>query len=139
MIYFNDFVRVSAVNKNLLTNLDAIKTFDFLKSAEVIVNEIVFSKQNLPVVSGIAKDLERLSEHTAFPMSDETNRKVVGKMIKYILNFYGYSPKDVPRSEKRIRNFSEARYFKTSQIYHKTHDAKLKVDLVIRALENQLN
>ncbi|MDF2606977.1 MAG: hypothetical protein K0S34_1172 [Bacillales bacterium] len=138
MIFFNEFIKVSPVKQDLLQNQDAIKAFEFIKSPASIVNMIVFSKSSLPVVSGIAKDLEIILDRSSFPMSDRNNRIIVGRMIRYILDYYGYTPLNNATVDKRLRNFSDARYFKTSAVYTKSHQAKLRVELVIRQIEGDL-
>ncbi|MTK13075.1 MAG: hypothetical protein F8N39_13645 [Clostridiaceae bacterium] len=128
MINFEDFVSNSGVGVALLNNLGARDVFGFLLQPENTNNCVVFSALGLPVLSGIAKPLEDLFDNNSlFPLSYEQNRKNVGKMVKYIMSFYGYSPREAKSSEKRLRNFSQASYFKTSAIYVKTHEPLLKI------------
>ncbi|WP_214731675.1 hypothetical protein [Bacillus sp. ISL-46] len=120
----------------MLTNQAAEDTFYYLKTAPVMVKAIVFALHGLPVVTGFAKDLEIRCANTSFPMNNKTNRQIVGRMLCYLLKNYGFSPKNVPESAKHLRQFSEASYFKTSQVYEKTHNPSLQErDVVIQLLE----
>ena len=107
--------------------------FDFLAFPETISKMINFSDLRLPALSGIVSTIEEnFSSSKDFPLSNDTNRQVVGKMIRFILDFFGYSPiRNVTSSEKRLRNFSNANLFKTSAIYEKSHEPKLKLEINI--------
>lgn len=130
---FRTFVLGQAVSQDLLENREAELVFDFLALPETIAKMINFSDIRLPALSGIVETIEEnFSTNKDFPLSNDTNRQVVGKMISFILNFFGYSPiKNVTTSEKRLRNFSNAKLFKTSAIYEKSHKPKLKLDINI--------
>lgn len=131
---FEDFISSHSVKKELLDNQDAAKVFDFLVSPQMLNNMVVFSVIKLPVLSGIAEMLEtKFGKSLDFPLSNDTNRQVVGKMIRYILDFLGYSPiKNASSSEKRLRNFSNAKMFKTSAIYEMSHEPKYQIEITLR-------
>ena len=86
---FQDFC--DKYNQNLKNNVDAQKLFDFLATPSTIHNMMVFSQVGLPAISGIIPHLEQnFGNSPTFPLSDFRNRQTTGKMVKYILGFYGY-------------------------------------------------
>jgi hypothetical protein len=133
---FRTFVLGESVSQSLLENQDAAKVFNFLAKPQTINNMIVFSDLRLPVLSGIVESLENKFENaTDFTLKNDHNRQVVGKMIKFILDFYGYFPiKNINSSEKRLRNFSNAKLFKTSAVYQKINK-EAKIELVIKIIQ----
>lgn len=130
---FKTFVVGSAVSQSLIHNSDAAAVFSYLSDAENIKILIVFSDMRLPVLTGIAKNLEETFQSSKdFSLDVDTNRQTVGKMVSFIMDFFGYSPiRNISTSEKRLRNFSGARYFKSSAIYEKAHKPKLQLQLEV--------
>lgn len=132
MIKFNNFIDQASISSNLLINQDAKKVFNFLKSPKVVHKMIIFTELDFPVITGIAKELEnKFANSPAFPLTRNLNRQIVGKIMKYIMSFYGYQPKNATRSEKRLRKFSQAQLFKSSAVYQKDIDPKLKIAVTI--------
>lgn len=111
-------------NKNLFTNQDAQDVFDYLTKPESIASFEVCTKLNISAISGIVKDLEsNFANSKDFPLTEETNRRMVGKMVKFIMEFFGYSVSAKGLEESaQLRKFTKAKYFKTAAIY--TQDAK---------------
>ncbi|MFP7300526.1 hypothetical protein [Neobacillus niacini] len=130
---FVTFVVGSSVSQSLINNSDAAAVFSYLSEPENIKNMIVFSDMQLPVLTGIVKSLEETFQTSKdFSLVVDSNRQTVGKMISFIMDFFGYSPiRHISSSEKRLRNFSGARYFKSSAIYEKTHEPKLQLQLKV--------
>lgn len=100
-------------------NSDANAVFDFLCLPENIHSMIVCSNLKLPALSGIVKELEdRFSAAPQFPLTDNRNRQIVGRMTKFILNHFGYEPCAGGSNDRmKLRNFSEAKLFKTASVY----------------------
>lgn len=105
--------------KNCVGNSDAQAVFDSLCEPENIYNMMVFTKLKLPAISGIVKDLEnKFSNSTLFPLTDYKNRQIVGRMVKFILSHFGYKPSVGGLDERaNLRNFSNAKLFKTASVY----------------------
>lgn len=118
MITYTDFCK-SFVFKHSAGNSDAQAVFDFLSKPENIHNMIVFTNLKLPAISGIVQDLENtFSAAPLFPLTNDRNRQIVGRMVKFILEHFGYAPSvGGPRSRTALRNFSEAKLFKTASVY----------------------
>lgn len=101
---------------------------EYLFRDEIIDRMIIASDLEMPVLTLIAKDLEtKFDENSDFPLvvtEDNKNavyRQNVGRVIKFIMLEYGYTPIDGGLSERaRIPAVSGARYFSTSAIYAKT-------------------
>lgn len=101
---------------------------EYLFMDEVIDRMIIASDLEMPVLTLIAKDLEtKFDENSEFPLvvtDDNKNavyRQNVGRIIKFIMLEYGYTPVDGGLSERaRIPAISGANYFSTSAIYSKT-------------------
>ena len=129
MINFIDFVRSNKLGLGIERNSGAKRVFDFLKKEENIIICEVFSDVNLPVLSGIASKLEDLFEDDLeFPLRVDRNRQIVGRMVRHIMGFYGYSPVETNMFDRRLRQFSNARCFKTAKVYNKITDKpKLKI------------
>lgn len=130
---FSTFVVGSSVSQSLIHNSDAAAVFSYLCDAENIKNMIVFSDMRLPVLSGIAKSLEETFKTSKdFSLDVDSNRQTVGKMISFIMEFFGYSPiRNINTSEKRLRNFTGATYFKSSAIYERTHEPEYQLLLEV--------
>lgn len=127
---YQDFCNKS--NSNLISNTDAQNVFSFLSEPSNIHNMICFSQLELPAITGIVSTLEKNYANTAnFPFTDFRNKQIVGKMIKYILSFYGHTPKAKGLDDRaKLRNFSNANYFKTSSVYELTTTPKHKIIVI---------
>lgn len=69
--------------------LKSIETLDSLTYRLVLL----FTNLKLPAISGIARDLENMfSNASLFPLTDYKNRQIVGRMVKFILEHFGYEP-----------------------------------------------
>lgn len=137
MITFEGYIKSDKKMNKIADNEDAKKIFDYLCLPKCVYNMIIFSKIGLPAITGIAKELEDLYGNSkTFPLSNDRSKQVIGKMISYILSFYGYSPVVVKSNEKRLRKFVGARYFKSSSVYQKTHKASLIIKLEIEEQKN---
>jgi hypothetical protein len=115
-------------NQKLINNSDAADAFDYLSSPEIVANMIAFTGVGLPAISGIAKELEEKYNGTSsFSLENPHNRQQVGKMVKYILSFFGYET-DINGLEERaqLRQFSKSKLFKTAAVYRKTNASPLK-------------
>ncbi len=125
---FDEFIEKSRVSNDLEYNQDARKIFEFLSLSENVAEMIIFSNIGLPALSGTAFKLEdNFADTNDFPLSNNYNRTIVGRMVRYILSFYGYSPA-LNQNDKRLRKFSRAKLFKTAAVYEKNKNAKLKIE-----------
>ncbi len=94
---FSDFVKSSPFFKGLVGNHDAEKIFDILNEDEQIFEAVSASEDGLPALLPSVKKIEDFvskNSDGSFPMTD-TNKKIVGKMQKFVLEPFGYLPKKV--------------------------------------------
>lgn len=128
---FNDFV--AQTNTKLSDNPGAKEVFDFLADPLNTYSLILFSELGLPAISGIVSKLEEtFGDNSTFPLSKFENRQIVGRMVKYILSFYGYEPVAGGLNEQaRLRHFSKARYFKTAAVYALKTEPKCKIEATV--------
>lgn len=125
---FDEFIEKSRVSNDLEYNQHAREIFEFLSLPENAAEMIIFSDIGLPALSGTAFKLEdNFADSENFPLSNNYNRTIVGRMVRYILSFYGYSPSSNP-NDKRLRKFSGAELFKTAAVYEQNTSAKLKIE-----------
>lgn len=110
---FSDFVKSSPFFKGLVGNHDAEKIFDILNEDEQIFEAVSASEDGLPALLPSVKKIEDFvskNSDGSFPMTD-TNKKIVGKMQKFVLEPFGYFPK------KSKRDFVRSTIFKTATCY----------------------
>lgn len=121
------------------------EVMDFLVKPESVYKMIIASEMGLPVLTLIGKELEiKFDEHSNFPVvylgndKNPTARQNVGRMIKVVMEQYGYTPIDGGLSEQaRIPAVSGTEYFSTSAIYAKTSEAKLEIEVISKEIEQQ--
>ena len=110
---FSDFVKSSPFFKGLVGNHDAEKIFDILNEDEQIFEAVSASEDGLPALLPSVKKIEDFvskNSDGSFPMTD-TNKKIVGRMQKFVLEPFGYLPKKI--TGKPV----ESTIFKTATCY----------------------
>lgn len=128
------------LNKTKMLNAHGAKigvdeVMEFLVKPESVYKMIIASEMGLPVLTLIGKELEIMfDEYSNFPVvylgndKNPTARQNVGRMIKVVMQEYGYTPVDGGLSEQaRIPAVSGTEYFSTSAIYRKTDESKLEI------------
>lgn len=114
------------------------EVMDFLTDPITVDKMIIASEMELPVLTLIGMELEKkFDKNSNFPvvsMDDNKNataRQNVGRMIKFIMAQYGYTPVDGGLSERaRIPAISGTEHFSTSGIYKKTDEAKYEIVII---------
>lgn len=116
------FIRKSKIEMDNETE----KCFDILNTPENVNKMMVISDLNKPALCFVVKDLENsLSENF---LNNSTNRQNIGRMIKYIMFNYGYTP----ISKGRLISRCKSKYFKTGTIYSKTiENPNYKIEIKI--------
>ena len=110
---FSDFVKSSPFFKGLVGNHDAEKIFGILNEDEQIFEAVSASEDGLPALLPSVKKIEDFvskNSDGSFPMTD-TNKRIVGRMQKFVLEPFGYFPK------KSKRDFAGSTIFKTATCY----------------------
>lgn len=120
---------------------------DYLSSPSIVYKMIIASEMELPVLTLIASDLEkRFDKKSKFPVvvdknnKNTTARQNVGRIIKYVMDQYGYTPVDGGLTDRaRIPAISNSKYFSTSGIYKKTGVSKYKIIISNECIYNNSN
>ena len=118
------------------------EVMDYLVNPGIIDKMIIASEMDLPVLTLIAKDLEnKFDKNSNFPVvvtdlnKNALGRQNVGRMIKFIMAQYGYTPIDGGLSERaRIPAVSGSEYFSTSGIYKKTEEAIYEIEIISKKI-----
>lgn len=118
------------------------EVMDYLVNPAIIDKMIIASEMDLPVLTLIAKDLEnKFDKNSNFPVvvtdwnKNALGRQNVGRMIKFIMAQYGYTPIDGGLSERaRIPAVSGTEYFSTSGIYKKTEEAIYEIEIISKKI-----
>ncbi|MBZ9623677.1 hypothetical protein G9F71_012535 [Clostridium sp. FP2] len=118
------------------------EVMDYLVNPTIIDKMIIASEMDLPVLTLIAKDLEnKFDKNSNFPVvvtdlnKNALGRQNVGRMIKFIMAQYGYTPIDGGLSERaRIPAVSGSEYFSTSGIYKKTEENIYQIEIISKKI-----
>lgn len=122
------------------------EVMDYLVDPVIIVKMIIASEMELPVLTLMVKDLEKkFDKNSNFPVvitddnKNATARQNVGRMIKFVMAQFGYTPIDGGLSERaRIPAVSGTEHFSTSGIYKKTDEAKYEIEIISKKIVKQL-
>lgn len=106
-------------------NPGAKDVYDFLTTPEIICAMLLISRNGLPALSAVVEQLEKnFQASTTFPLNDFRNRQSVGKMVKYILEKFGYSPIANGLDKRaQLQGWTNASLFKTAAVYAPSTDA----------------
>ena len=123
---YNDFLKENPICSKFATNADAKKVFDFLNTDAIIIQMIESCEQGKPALSGCVNEVEAFYDAmgtAAISFKDDGTRQAVGRMIKTILDPFGYrvtKKKDISKEKK-------AKYFKAAACYEKLGEATMQV------------
>ena len=132
---YQDFISANLNCSNYETNSDAQKVFDFLNQDENIIKMVDFAEQGKPALAGCIFELEDYFEQIPNPsidFKDGFTRTVVGRMVKTILEPFGYcvtKQKDFTKNRK-------GKYFTSASCYSLTGPASMKIIKTIVENEN---
>lgn len=102
-----------------------------------VAKMIAFCNVDLPAINGILSDLEELNAKFGGEyLTDPLNRQNIGRMIKFVMNKYGY----VPVRKRRIKEAKniKSNYFGTGTVYGKSGN-KPELSLIYSANEKELD
>lgn len=123
---FNDFLTENPNCSKFDGNPDAITIFDLLSKNENIIAMIDASEAGKPALSACVDKTEAYFDSLTSPtldLNDGFTRTVIGRMVKTILNPFGYEvtvQKDLPKA-------SRGKYFTSASCYAKTGSATMNV------------
>lgn len=111
----------------------------FLLAYKTIVRMISYTINGLPALTGIVRELERdYGGLPDFDLTNRRNRQTVGRMIKWVMEKYGYSVvKGQYTARNRLRDFAGARLFTVSAIYEQNDAiAQHALDITSREIQH---
>jgi len=118
---------------------------EYLSSPEVVFKMIIASNLKLPALTLMAHDLEqKFNESSNFPViiypdnANATARQNVGRIIKFVMGKYGYTPVVGGLDERaRIPAISNSQCFSTCAIYEKKDTEKWKLEVTATEIEDE--
>jgi len=123
---YNDFISANPNCSNYADHKDAQKIFDFLNQDEIIIKMLELADQGRPALAGCVLELESFYESlnsTTIDFTDGFTRTVIGRMIKTIIEPFGYcvtKQKDFTKNRK-------GKYFTSASCYSLTGPATMHV------------
>ena len=121
-----DFISANPNCSNFEDNKDAQKVFDFLNQDENIIKMIEFADQGKPALAGCVFELEAFFEamnSTTIDFNDGFTRTVIGRMIKAILEPFGY----LVTKQKDFTKNRKGKYFTSASCYSLTGPASMQI------------
>ncbi len=131
---YEDFIAANPNCSNYDTNADARKIFDFLNQDENIIKMVEFAEQGKPALAGCIFELEDYFDQMQSPIidfNDGFTRTVVGRMVKTILEPFGYcvtKQKDFTKNKK-------GKYFTSASCYALTGPATMQIIKTVAEIE----
>lgn len=121
----NNFFASSKIQRNN----DTEEMLKFLLQPKSIDRMMIASDFELPALTFVVKDLEKkFKDCNNAPLNHKgqhqnaVNRQNIGRMVKYIMQEFGYVPIDGKLSERaRLPKFSGSECFSTSAVYAKNN------------------
>ena len=113
---YSKFITDNTNCSGFKSNKDAEKIFDFLNQDEIIIKMAECADQSKPALAGCVLELEQFydgMENPKIDFNDGFTRTVVGRMVKSILQPFGYrvyGKKDFPKNCK-------GKYFTSASCY----------------------
>jgi hypothetical protein len=123
---YNDFLNENPNCSKFSNNADAIAIFNLLSEDENIISMIDASEAGRPALSACVDKIESFFDslqNPTFDLTDKFTKTAVGRMIKSILDPFGYEvtvQKDLPKEFK-------GKYFASASCYTKSGNATMKV------------
>ena len=130
---YNDFLVSNPNCSKFASNKDAVAIFDFLNQDDNIIKMIDYSEMEKPALAACVLDLETFVEQLTNPaidLSDGFTRTVIGRMIKSILEPFGYRP----TVQKSFSKTCNVRYFSSASCYSLTGSATMKIAKFVTAI-----
>lgn len=131
---YEDFIKANPNCSNFEQNQDAQKVFDFLNQDENIIKMIEYSEQDRPALSGCVFELEDFFDamkSTELNFEDGFTRTVIGRMVKAILEPFGY----IVYKQKDFTKNRKGKYFTSASCYKFDETTKPSMHIVKKVEE----
>ena len=123
---YEDFITANPNCSGFENNGDARKVFDFLNKDENIIKMAEYADQGKPALAGCVLELEayyRSMNSSQIDFKADFPRTVVGRMVKTILEPFGY----VVTKQKDFTKSRKGEYFKSASCYALTGPASMRI------------
>ena len=121
-----DFISANPNCSNYADNKDAQRIFDFLNKDENIIKMVEFADQGKPALAGCVVELENYFDamnSKEIDFNDGFTRTVIGRMIKTILEPFGY----LVTKQKDFTKNRKGKYFTSASCYSLTGPASMQI------------
>ncbi len=123
---YADFLAANPNCSKFDANTDAIAIFDFLNQDANIISMIDSAKMGKPALSGCISELEIFygqMQNPTIDLTDGFTRTVIGRMVKAILEPFGY----LPTVQKSFPKKYSVKYFSSASCYKESGPATMRV------------
>lgn len=123
---FQDFINSNPNCSGLASSSTAKALFDFLSQDIITIKMIEYAEIGKPALAGCVSEFEAFYDSISNPdmsLNDDFNKQAVGRMIKTILEPFGY----LPTNQKAFSKSSGTKYFRSAKCYSLTGPAYLAV------------
>ena len=132
-----DFISANSNCSNYADNKDAQRIFDFLNKDENIIKMVEFADQGKPALAGCVFELEAFFDamnSKEIDFNDGFTRTVIGRMIKTILEPFGY----LVTKQKDFTKNRKGKYFTSASCYDLTGPASMHIVKRVEELKKDI-
>ena len=132
-----DFISANPNCSNYADNKDAQRIFDFLNKNENIIKMVEFADQGKPALAGCVFELENYFDDMnskTIDFNDGFTRTVIGRMIKTILEPFGY----LVTKQKDFTKNRKGKYFTSASCYALTGPASMHIVKRVEELKKDI-
>lgn len=130
---YQDFLSANPNCNQYAQNSDAIALFKLINTDDLIIKMIDSCDRGKPALAGCVSEIEAYFDSLAHPtldLKDSFTRTAVGRMIKAILEPFGYRP----TTQKSLQKECHANYFVSASCYSLVAPATMRVVKRIEAV-----
>ena len=123
---YQDFLADNRNCAGFADNVEAIALFDFMNQDEQLIAMVESCEAGNPALAGCVEAVEAFYEKMQQPtidLKDDFTRRTVGRMVKTIIEPFGY----VPNGHRKLTKNCNARYFTSASLYACTGHATMRV------------
>lgn len=123
---YQDFLADNRNCSGFANNTDAKALFDLMNQDEYIIAMVESCEANKSALAGCVLAVEAFYDNLQQPtidLNDDFTRTVVGRMVKSILEPFGY----VPTVHRKLSKNCNARYFRSASLYKLDGPATMQI------------
>ena len=133
---YQDFLADNRNCSGFADNPDAMALFDFLNQDENIIAMVESCEANKPALAGCVEAVEAFFENMTnptFDLNDDFTRTVVGRMVKTVIEPFGY----VPRGHRKLSKNCNAKYFHSASLYECSGHATMRIVKRVECIQDK--